>query len=613
MARATEPEYVFTRDLVDNNSGSGTNRINLQHYLWVELFGYHLHPGIPTADAHLRIADAATGTRVEDHKIGSNIVFPAAGMIAMAIEAARQLFGNSEQLYGVKFHDAAFSHAISLPPGTDKIETQLTLTQPFLNFNAKAWAQFRLFALENGSYIECASGWIRAVFDERTRDRVALNGSWSRNGTLSDWISQVEGACYHGSERDPYDVPAGIEVQYGPAFQNLEHMRVGPHREVVARINTESWKLKSTGSVELSFAVHPLTLDGLAQPLLQALLVQRPGSLPTMVPVHVDKLWVDCTTDDLHHGAVHISAKCRVSGYRGGRADIVATAAENCNRPVMYMEGLETAFIVAILCFIEEALSYMDHHLEIPMEPHLEAYVGWMRYQQHQLRTGQSLVSLAAVQDVFDNSEDREVLNRQIEDSGVDGFFFIQIGQRVFQMLRREIDPLVFMFRDGLADRYYEKMLANDHHSYPASEFVDLMCFKNPSMNILEIGAGTGGQTMRLLETMSHDGGICKWSNYDYTDISPGFFSNAREKFSHFENINFRVCDISKDPLVQKFEAANYDMVIASHVLHATDKLEETLQNVRKLLKPDGKLLLFETTRPEAIPVGFAFGLLKGW
>ncbi|KAL2759085.1 hypothetical protein ACRALDRAFT_2041091 [Sodiomyces alcalophilus JCM 7366] len=52
------PEYVFTRDYLDNN------RINLQHYLWTELFGYVIHPKIPTDDPHLKIADVGTGTGV---------------------------------------------------------------------------------------------------------------------------------------------------------------------------------------------------------------------------------------------------------------------------------------------------------------------------------------------------------------------------------------------------------------------------------------------------------------------------------------------------------------------------------------------------------------------
>ncbi|KAI1122476.1 S-adenosyl-L-methionine-dependent methyltransferase [Nemania abortiva] len=54
----SQPEYVFTRDYIDNN------RINLQHYQWVQLFGYHLHPSIPAVGSQHRIADVGTGTGV---------------------------------------------------------------------------------------------------------------------------------------------------------------------------------------------------------------------------------------------------------------------------------------------------------------------------------------------------------------------------------------------------------------------------------------------------------------------------------------------------------------------------------------------------------------------
>ncbi|KAI0812859.1 S-adenosyl-L-methionine-dependent methyltransferase [Xylaria sp. FL0064] len=52
----SQPEYVFTRDYIDRN------RINLQHYQWVNLFGYHLHPHIPPPGPQHRIADVGTGT-----------------------------------------------------------------------------------------------------------------------------------------------------------------------------------------------------------------------------------------------------------------------------------------------------------------------------------------------------------------------------------------------------------------------------------------------------------------------------------------------------------------------------------------------------------------------
>ncbi|GFG02124.1 hypothetical protein IFM61606_03483 [Aspergillus udagawae] len=56
---SSSPEYVFTRDYLDNN------RINLQHYLVVQLFGYRIHPSIPVKDvSNLRIADVGTGTGI---------------------------------------------------------------------------------------------------------------------------------------------------------------------------------------------------------------------------------------------------------------------------------------------------------------------------------------------------------------------------------------------------------------------------------------------------------------------------------------------------------------------------------------------------------------------
>ncbi|RAQ52228.1 hypothetical protein AFGD_008707 [Aspergillus flavus] len=53
-----KPDYVLTRDYLDNN------RINLHHYLCLELFGYHTHPEIPTADPNLKVADVGTGTGI---------------------------------------------------------------------------------------------------------------------------------------------------------------------------------------------------------------------------------------------------------------------------------------------------------------------------------------------------------------------------------------------------------------------------------------------------------------------------------------------------------------------------------------------------------------------
>ncbi|ROV99109.1 hypothetical protein VMCG_06593 [Cytospora schulzeri] len=44
-------DYVFTRDYLDNN------RINLTHCLWTKVFGYVIHPKVPSKQPDLRVAD----------------------------------------------------------------------------------------------------------------------------------------------------------------------------------------------------------------------------------------------------------------------------------------------------------------------------------------------------------------------------------------------------------------------------------------------------------------------------------------------------------------------------------------------------------------------------
>ena len=122
-------------------------------------------------------------------------------------------------------------------------------------------------------------------------------------------------------------------------------------------------------------------------------------------------------------------------------------------------------------------------------------------------------------------------------------------------------------------------------------------------------GAGTGGATEEILKQLGSS-----FASYTYTDISSGFFEKAQERFQqHQSRMIFKVLDIEKDIEEQGYAPQSYDLVIASLVLHATRNLEDTLNNVRKLLRPGGRLLLLELTDNDPIRFGFIFGGLPGW
>ncbi|PZD41177.1 Polyketide synthase modules protein [Pyrenophora tritici-repentis] len=604
---------------------------------------------------------------LEDHRINGDVIFPAAAMLVMAMEALAQLLEDDtlHVAHGMHLSNIKFWYPIAFLLGQESAEVQTTLER---DTHGGSQYQFQLFVIENDKYVQCCSAQIRPLFEKHDSLDAVYGATFLQGESCRNWLETIRSSTNEHAKTDPYALSTGSKVEYGPAFRNLKHLRLGQNGVASADLDPETWRLKKTSWPSQEYLLHPTVLDGLAQVLVPALHQEKPGDLATMVPSSISNIWLNFDRSSHCEGRVRVAAKCKLRGHRGASADVVAMS-PGLDTPLVVLQELRTTFIgshdehevdekprhlctrltwkpdidmmssqqifqhcsvnrpkqaenavqsykslmTAILCFVVEAVQFLDKRPCLSLPQHLESYVLWLRYQKNRMCNGESPVSHQEVLSFLQDSDARNELIQRVEASGVDGHFFMHLGKHILPILEGTADPLELMFGDGLADRYYETMLANEHHAHPASAYIDLACFKNPFMKILEVGAGTGGQTLRLLERMSA-GGVKRWERYDYTDVSPGFFEAAQEKFKDYiDRMRFRVCDISKDPVSQGLEAGTNDIVIASHVLHATDDLQQSLRNVRKLLKPNGKLLLFETTVPDAIPIGFAFGLLKGW
>jgi SAM-dependent methyltransferase len=126
-------------------------------------------------------------------------------------------------------------------------------------------------------------------------------------------------------------------------------------------------------------------------------------------------------------------------------------------------------------------------------------------------------------------------------------------------------------------------------------------------LRILEVGAGTGGTTSSLLPLLDAARTV-----YHFTDVSRFFTDLGREKLRDYPFLRFRELDIEKDPLAQGYPAASFDWIVAAHVLHATHRVAETLEHVRRLLAPGGILLLLEETRFQ-LKYNFSMGFLPGF
>ncbi|KAL2173703.1 polyketide synthetase [Thermothelomyces heterothallicus CBS 202.75] len=183
------------------------------------------------------------------------------------------------------------------------------------------------------------------------------------------------------------------------------------------------------------------------------------------------------------------------------------------------------------------------------------------------------------------------------------------VGENLAAAVRGETQILQHMFKDNLLNRYYVEALGIRETTAFLARTVAQIVHRYPHMDILEIGAGTGGATKAIFREIGRT-----FSSYTYTDISTGFFEKAQEVFAATaDKMIFRALDIEKDVLEQGYREGAYDLIIGSLVLHATKSLDKTMQATRRLLKPGGYLVLLELTNLDVLRTGFAMSGLPGW
>src|SRR5205807_382101 len=81
--------------------------------------------------------------------------------------------------------------------------------------------------------------------------------------------------------------------------------------------------------------------------------------------------------------------------------------------------------------------------------------------------------------------------------------------------------------------------------------------------------------------------------------LSSHFLTNAEQKFHDRPFMHFQTLDLDKPPPEQGLAEHSFDVILASHVLHATPDLRRSLGHIRQLLAPGGFLVLVEFDRAE--------------
>ncbi|KAL5354342.1 hypothetical protein ACLOAV_000431 [Pseudogymnoascus australis] len=596
---------------------------------------------------------------LKDHVVDNFIVFPAAGYMTMAIQAMRQLDQDRRpdlKPKGYRMKNISFKKTLTLPKDYKSVETIMT----FQCSDSNKFSTFTVASMsDQGKWQEHCDGSISAVFepdlDEVEQDREAEFGRKSQAARLK---SAREACTKIISHEDLYSQMAATGNQYGPTFAINNEARISSFQSLNSLIIPDI-AASMPGKFIETHVIHPTTLDAVIQACLPVF--QQYSIRGAVMPTLIGDIFI--STDIANQPGKQFEAVCDLSdtfahSTKMGTA-VFQSDETGMPRCVLTMDNVEIRVVgesqtssqkyrndnIFKLEWGLDSSSVRAEILEsvvIPLQSDeagisqaekvnlgsvaCARYIDWAVRQMHDCGLavkGDHRANWWRLLEEFFNSETGQALIQRSPKTkgeldqltsklGVEGEAIARIGPELVPLLTGQTDPLTHFLKDDLLFRVYHSDEGARPNRYMA-DYAKILTFQRRYLRILEIGAGTGGTTLQVLQACSPSGeDFC--SEYMYTDISSGFFEAVRtsrlKDWAHL--LTFQTLDLEKDAAEQGFEENSYDLVIAANVVHATRSLEKSLSTIHKLLRPGGVLGLVELTRTTPY-INMTFGSIPGW
>lgn len=184
----------------------------------------------------------------------------------------------------------------------------------------------------------------------------------------------------------------------------------------------------------------------------------------------------------------------------------------------------------------------------------------------------------------------------------------MQLLRLIGDSLKIEADKSPVKLDNTLAERFYSDALGLRTGNRRLARTVKQLIHRYPHLDILQIGAGTGAATKAIFHEIGPT-----FSSYTFTDTSSSPIESIKPWAApHLHKMVFKTLNIRQDPVAQGFVEQSYDLVVASLISHSRAVLKQTLQNVRRLLKPGGYLITLELLPVKSSVYPLILGAIPG-
>ncbi|OTB01644.1 hypothetical protein M426DRAFT_212039 [Hypoxylon sp. CI-4A] len=577
---------------------------------------------------------------LKGHSLQGQTVFPAAGYVSMAIEAIKAVALDNDadaSISMLKLSDIEIGRAIAFNDDNSSVETIFSLSSVDMT-TATISAEWACYSEVSGTTVLNSKGSILCHLATSRPDEIPLVKA-------DESYDLVE-----VGKKEFYDTLSSVGYGYAPPFQGLTDI----HRKIGYSVGTLSDQSGSTW--EDNLVLHPGILDSALHTIFAAWAYPGDSQIWSLhVPVTIASITLNPYYTSLGEGGKQSTLPFEAYVRSKDQSQIVGDVylhAEDGSRAFLQMEGAKmvpfspasakndipmfshwdytVAYPDGELAASEEKMTpyeiqlYKDVDrvaywyarnisLAIPAEerlsllPHYQKYLKWCDrivdiVSRGELRKVSPDCNADTYEDitwVMSNYKDRK-----------DVRFIQTVGDNLEHMIRKGKSMAECMDKDDMLRTFYEEnALCAGPTTRWLGRILGQISSRYPGINIIEVGAGAGATTSAVLGAIGDS-----YSSYTFTDVSKDLFADTEERLSkRSSRIVFKTLDVESEPSSQGFSEGEYDVVIAANVLHASVDLETTLNNVRRLLKPGGFLVVGELTSTDLLFTGMTVGTLPEW
>ncbi|KAH7304199.1 hypothetical protein B0I35DRAFT_454850 [Stachybotrys elegans] len=659
------PIYQYTYGPVIYYESRPSKELRLRDFPRHDLLGSRI-PGASKLQPQwrniLRVKDLPW---LADHRLIPDVVFPGAGFIAMAIEAASQghrvsleAAGSTTSITGYSLRNVDIKTALRIPEDDEGIEVVLSMEPVDSTIQPSSWAKFTISSVSRdlAKWTEHCTGQIKIETQQRQPreiNKVLDVQMDARTPNLASW----------------YDKFTDIGLGYGPTFQPLSKLESDPRRQCArAYVDLGSTRGTVKGGESPYDTLHPAALDATFQlGIIACYGGQVDKATASYVPVYFNEIYLRSRAPpELIEGSGLAAARGKMQGLRDAMVDIqmadhsgnvmleigslrltqftksalvaqgpvserpfsspftrlvwqpdirtLSNSQGHALFPPAYDAGvisqLQNEEYIGCLVVADIYDNYLRGRADPESEGELRHWISWARRcYEHDLR--------GAMRKARELSPDQ----RQQQLQALLATTGHTCSARAAQLIHANIGDIIHGRRSGIDTIVAEEGLLAELYLSATSlcgawpqlqKVLDCLGHVNPNQRIIEIGAGTGSGTRIAMKALAGANGIKRYADYTFTDISAGFLASAQETMAEYPDFHFSVLNIEEDPIEKGYEPESYDVVLAVESIHATTNMDATLSYCRSLLKPGGKLVLVETTEMKVLSC-LLFGTFTGF